>query len=36
VIAVLATLREAIGEDEFLDVTAQLPEEYLGALVRAG
>jgi uncharacterized protein (DUF2267 family) len=26
--AVISTLREAVGEQEFLDVTAQLPDEY--------
>jgi uncharacterized protein (DUF2267 family) len=26
--AVIATLREAVGEDEFRDVSAQLPQEY--------
>jgi uncharacterized protein (DUF2267 family) len=31
--AVLRTVREAVGEQEFLDVTAQLPAEY-EALVR--
>lgn len=31
--AVLRTVREAVGEDEFLDVTSQLPAEY-EALVR--
>jgi uncharacterized protein (DUF2267 family) len=30
--AVLSTLREAVGEQEFLDVTAQLPDEYEVAL----
>jgi uncharacterized protein (DUF2267 family) len=30
--AVLSTLRDAVGEQEFLDVTAQLPEEYVVAL----
>jgi len=30
--AVLSTLREAAGEREFLDVTAQLPDEYEVAL----
>jgi uncharacterized protein (DUF2267 family) len=34
--AVLATLREAIGDDEFFDVTAQLPDDYVRALVSAG
>jgi uncharacterized protein (DUF2267 family) len=32
--AVLATLREAI-EDEFFDVTAQLPQDYVSALIPA-
>ena len=32
--AVLVTLREAIGEQEFLDVTVQLPDEYVTALTR--
>ena len=31
--AVLRTVRDAVGEDEFLDVTSQLPAEY-EALVR--
>jgi uncharacterized protein (DUF2267 family) len=26
--AVLSTLREAVGDEEFLDVTVQLPREY--------
>jgi uncharacterized protein (DUF2267 family) len=26
--AVIATLREAVGEEEFRDVSAQLPQEY--------
>jgi uncharacterized protein (DUF2267 family) len=26
--AVLSTLRDAVGEQEFLDVTSQLPGEY--------
>jgi uncharacterized protein (DUF2267 family) len=30
--AVLATLREAVDESEFLDVTAQLPDEYTAIL----
>lgn len=34
--AVLATLREAIGDGEFFDVTVQLPDDYLRALPRAG
>jgi uncharacterized protein (DUF2267 family) len=32
--AVIATLREAVGEDEFLDVTAQLPLEYAAVAAR--
>jgi uncharacterized protein (DUF2267 family) len=31
--AVISTLREAVGEQEFLDVTAQLPDDYV-ALIR--
>jgi uncharacterized protein (DUF2267 family) len=31
---VLQTLREAVGDDEFLDVTSQLPAEYVDVLVR--
>jgi uncharacterized protein (DUF2267 family) len=31
--AVLATLREAVGEDEFADTVAQLPKDYAPALV---
>ena len=27
--AVLSTLREAVGDDEFFDVTVQLPDEYV-------
>lgn len=34
--AVLATLREATGDDEFFDVTVQLPDDYLRALPRMG
>jgi uncharacterized protein (DUF2267 family) len=30
--AVFVTLREAVGDDEFFDVTVQLPDEYLSAL----
>ena len=30
--AVLLTLREAVGDDEFFDVTVQLPSDYLAAL----
>jgi uncharacterized protein (DUF2267 family) len=33
--AVFATLREAVGEPEFLDVTAQLPPEYAAVEARA-
>jgi uncharacterized protein (DUF2267 family) len=32
--AVLATLREAAGDDEFFDVTSQLPDEYAPVLAR--
>jgi uncharacterized protein (DUF2267 family) len=32
--AVLATVREAVGEDEFADVEAQLPKEYDEVLAR--
>jgi uncharacterized protein (DUF2267 family) len=32
--AVLVTLREAVGDEEFRDVTVQLPDEYLTALTR--
>jgi uncharacterized protein (DUF2267 family) len=32
--AVLTTLREAVGEKEFRDMTAQLPDEYETALMR--
>jgi uncharacterized protein (DUF2267 family) len=32
--AVLATLREAVGEEEFRDVTVQLPHDYEAALTR--
>jgi uncharacterized protein (DUF2267 family) len=32
--AVLVTLREAVGEQEFLDITVQLPDEYVTALTR--
>jgi uncharacterized protein (DUF2267 family) len=32
--AVLSTLREAVGEEEFLDVTSQLPTEYDVVLAR--
>jgi uncharacterized protein (DUF2267 family) len=34
-VAVLATLREAVGDDEFFDVTVQLPDDYVRALVSA-
>jgi uncharacterized protein (DUF2267 family) len=34
--AVLATLREAVGDDEFFDVTVQLPADYPRAAVRSG
>jgi uncharacterized protein (DUF2267 family) len=33
--AVLGTLREAVGEDEFFDVTAQLPNDYFSVVARA-
>jgi len=33
--AVLATLREAIDDDEFFDVTVQLPQDYVSALIPA-
>jgi uncharacterized protein (DUF2267 family) len=33
--AVLRTLREAVGDDEFFDVTAQLPNEYFSVIARA-
>jgi uncharacterized protein (DUF2267 family) len=33
--AVLRTLREAVGDDEFFDVTVQLPDEYVEALAVA-
>jgi uncharacterized protein (DUF2267 family) len=29
---VMQTLREAVGDDEFFDVTVQLPDEYVAAL----
>jgi uncharacterized protein (DUF2267 family) len=32
--AVLVTLREAVGEQEFRDVTVQLPDEYEATLTR--
>jgi uncharacterized protein (DUF2267 family) len=31
--AVFATLREAVGDDELFDVTVQLPDDYVAALV---
>jgi uncharacterized protein (DUF2267 family) len=34
--AVLATLREAVGDEEWRDITVQLPDEYLAALRRPG
>jgi uncharacterized protein (DUF2267 family) len=34
VVAVFAVLREALNEDEFFDVTVQLPHEYEPMLVR--
>ena len=34
VAAVLRTVREAIGEQEFLDVTAQLPDDYTALIQR--
>jgi uncharacterized protein (DUF2267 family) len=33
--AVLRTLREAVGDDEFFDVTVQLPDEFVEALAVA-
>ncbi len=33
--AVLATLREAVGDDEFFDATVQLPADYPRATVRS-
>lgn len=33
--AVVMTLREAVGDDEFFDVTVQLPDEYVSALAPA-
>jgi uncharacterized protein (DUF2267 family) len=33
--AVFATLREAVDDDEFFDVTVQLPQDYVSALVPA-
>ncbi|TMK24873.1 MAG: DUF2267 domain-containing protein, partial [Actinobacteria bacterium] len=33
--AVLATLREAVTPTEWLDMTAQLPEEYAAVSARA-
>jgi uncharacterized protein (DUF2267 family) len=32
--AVLVTLREAVGDDEFFDVTVQLPQDYEPVLAR--
>jgi hypothetical protein len=32
---VLATLREAVGDDEYVDVTVELPPDYEPLLVRA-
>jgi uncharacterized protein (DUF2267 family) len=32
--AVLTTLREAVGAEEFVDVTVQLPDEYATVLAR--
>jgi uncharacterized protein (DUF2267 family) len=32
--AVFVTLREAVGDDEFFDVTAELPDEYVRELAR--
>jgi uncharacterized protein (DUF2267 family) len=34
--AVLATLREAVGDEEFFDVMSELPADYKGTLVPAG
>jgi uncharacterized protein (DUF2267 family) len=34
--AVLATLREAVGDEEFLDVISELPADYKRTLVPAG
>jgi hypothetical protein len=31
---VFATLREMVGEEEFLDIRAQLPQEYAALLAR--
>lgn len=33
--AVLTTLREAVDDDEFFDVTVQLPQDYVSALIAA-
>jgi uncharacterized protein (DUF2267 family) len=30
--AVLRTLREAVGDDEFFDITVQLPDDYIRAI----
>jgi uncharacterized protein (DUF2267 family) len=32
--AVLLTLREAVGDEEFRDVAAQLPDDFLRTLAR--
>jgi uncharacterized protein (DUF2267 family) len=32
--AVLLTLRDAVGDDEYFDVTVQLPDDYLAALAQ--
>jgi uncharacterized protein (DUF2267 family) len=32
--AVLATLREAVGDDEFFDIQAELPGDYAAVLTR--
>ena len=34
--AVLATLRETVGDEEFLDVMSELPADYKRVLVPAG
>jgi uncharacterized protein (DUF2267 family) len=33
--AVFTTLREAVDDDEFFDVTVQLPQDYVSALIPA-
>jgi uncharacterized protein (DUF2267 family) len=33
--AVLATLRDAVDDDEVFDVTVQLPQDYVSALIPA-